>query len=286
VTSALSLRVFKDPRLAVVDRYREANKQLWEEWAAIHPSTEFYRVEDFKRGWDPLRPFEVEELGDVAELTLLHLQCHFGRDTLAWARRGARVTGADFSETAIGTARELAAELGLEARFVQSDLYDLPRQLVGRFDIVYTSFGAIYWLPDIERWAEVVDHFLAPGGRFYIAEFHPITHVFDDSEGATEPRVRYPYFHHSEPIAWPVEGSYADRQAAVESRVQYGWDHSLGEVVSAIAGRGLHIEFLHELPSTLVQWAPFLEKREDGDWWLHGPGELPMIFTMLATKPA
>jgi SAM-dependent methyltransferase len=247
-----------------MDPYREANRQLWEEWAAIHPGTDFYRVDDFKRGWDPLKPFEVEELGDVAGRTLLHLQCHFGRDTLAWARRGADVTGADFSATAIGTARELAAELGLKARFVQSELYDLPDHLGGQFDIVYTSFGAIYWLPDIDGWAGVVDHFLAPGGRFYIAEFHPVTHVFDDSSKATEPRVEHPYFHRSKPTAWPVSGTCADRGAAVNSRVEYDWNHSLGDVVSAIAGRGLRIEFLHELPFTMVRWAPFLEQRDGG----------------------
>jgi SAM-dependent methyltransferase len=269
-----------------MDPYREANRRLWEEWAAIHPRAEFYRVEDFKRGWDPLKPFEVEELGDVAGQTLLHLQCHFGRDTLAWARRGAHVTGADFSETAIRTARELAAELGIEARFVQSELYDLPNRLEGRFDVVYTSFGAIYWLPDIDGWAEVIDHFLATGARFYIAEFHPITHVFEDTQEAGEPRVRHPYFHRTEPIAWPVEGSYADRRAEVESKVEYGWNHSLADVVSAIAGRGLRIEFLHELPYTPFQWAPLLEKRDDGNWWLPGPGELPMVFSIMATKPA
>src|SRR5207245_4913253 len=119
------------------------------------------------------------ELGDVRGRTLLHLQCHFGLDTLSWARRGALVTGADFSPVGIETARALADELGLEARFVCSELYDLPNRLDGRFDIVYTSFGVLNWLPDIEGWSGVVDHFLSAGGTFYIAEFHPVTNVFE-----------------------------------------------------------------------------------------------------------
>jgi SAM-dependent methyltransferase len=269
-----------------MDRYRGANRRLWEEWAAVHPDTDFYRMDDFRRGWDPLKPLEVEELGDVAGKSLLHLQCHFGRDTLAWARRGASVTGVDFSETAINTAGKLATELGLEARFVLSELYDLPNRLEGTFDIVYTSFGAIYWLPDIQGWAGVIDHFLARSGRFYIAEFHPITQVFDDSEAATEPLVRHAYFHSDEPVAWPVEGSYADRAASIESKLEYGWNHSLGDVVSALAGRGLRIEFLHEFPYSRYPWAPFLEQTDDGMWRLPPPGELPMVFTVLATKPA
>jgi 2-polyprenyl-3-methyl-5-hydroxy-6-metoxy-1,4-benzoquinol methylase len=271
-----------------LDRYRQANLRLWDELAALHPETEFYRVEEFKRGRETLRPFEIEELGDVRGRTLLHLQCHFGLDTMSWARRGASVTGADFSAVAIEIARALAGELGIEARFVQSELYELPKHLDGRFDVVYTSLGVLRWLPDLEGWARIIDHFLAPGGTFYIAEFHPITQVFDGTEGVADPLIRYSYFPRREPLERPVAGSYADPMARLRADRAFEWLHSLGEIVSTVAERSLRIEFLHELPYSPERWAAFMERREDGNWWLpeHASGELPMIFTLRAAKPA
>ncbi|MDQ6772900.1 MAG: class I SAM-dependent methyltransferase [Candidatus Dormibacteraeota bacterium] len=267
-----------------MDLYREANRRLWDEWARIHPGSDFYRLEDFKAGWDPLKAFEVEELGDVSGRSLLHLQCHFGRDTLSWARHGARVTGADFSPVAMRAARALAAELGLEATFVECDLYALPSRLPGRFDIVYTSFGVLGWLPDIVGWAAVVDHFLNPGGTFYIAEFHPVANTLDDE--APEPRVRHGYFHRAAPEAFPVRGSYADPEAEVDEEFEYCWNHSLGDVVSALAGRGLVIEFLHEFPFTTDRRLPYLERRSERYWQLpDGKGELPLMYSIRASKP-
>ena len=157
-----------------MDEYLESNRALWDEWTSIHVRSEFYDVESFKRGGIRLRPYELEEIGDVAGKDVLHLQCHFGLDTLSFARLGARVTGADFSAPAIAQARALAEELGLDARFVQSNLYDLPSTLQGDFDVVYTSRGVIGWLPDLDRWAEVAAHFVRPGGIFYITEGHPV----------------------------------------------------------------------------------------------------------------
>src|SRR5574338_1070712 len=147
------------------------NRALWDEWTRIHETSAFYDLEGFKRGGIRLSPYELDEIGPVDGLDLLHLQCHFGIDTLSWARLGARVTGADFSPSAIRLARELAIDLGFpEARFVESNLYDLPDHLDGEFDIVYTSRGVLGWLPDIRAWARVVAHFVAPGGRFFISE--------------------------------------------------------------------------------------------------------------------
>ena len=151
-----------DPR---ADDPIRANNALWDEWTVIHERSEFYDLEGFKRGGVRLRPYEIEEIGPVEGKDLLHLQCHFGIDTLSWARLGARVTGADFSEAALTLARSTAADIGIaDARFVQSDVYDLPAALEGDFDIVYTSRGVLGWLPDIRRWAEVVAHFVRPGG--------------------------------------------------------------------------------------------------------------------------
>jgi 2-polyprenyl-3-methyl-5-hydroxy-6-metoxy-1,4-benzoquinol methylase len=163
------------------EEWREANRASWDERAPIHVSGEFYDVAAFKAGQERLQPFEIAEVGDVSGKNLLHLQCHFGIDTLSCARRGARVTGLDFSGPAIEAARGLALEMGLEATFVQSDVYGVARATGGEtFDIVYTGRGALNWLPDIERWAGVVVERIRPGGFLYLTEFHPFTEVFGD----------------------------------------------------------------------------------------------------------
>lgn len=263
------------------------NQQLWDEWTRIHETSSFYDLEGFRRGGIRLRPYEIEEIGDVAGRDLLHLQCHFGIDTLSWARLGARVTGTDFSPAAIELATRLAGELKLDARFVRSDLYDLPDVLEGEFDIVYTSRGVLGWLPDISRWARVVSHFLKPGGTFYITEIHPVAHAFENEGVApAELRLQYPYWEHPEPLAFDVEGSYADRSAEVKTRTEYGWDHGLGEIVTALVDAGLRIESLREFP--WVAWQlDFLVPDGDHSWRLppDTPGELPLSFSLLAMKP-
>ena len=174
------------------EEWTETNRASWDERVPIHVSGEFYDVAGFKAGEERLRPFEIEEVGYVAGKDLLHLQCHFGVDTLGWARRGARVVGLDFSAPAIEAASALGTELGLDAEFVRSDVYDAVNALGGRrFDIVYTGLGAINWLPDIGRWAETVAALVRPGGFLYLAEFHPITNVFGDEDLTVE----HGYFH-------------------------------------------------------------------------------------------
>jgi SAM-dependent methyltransferase len=264
-----------------------ANRALWDEWTAIHLASEFYDVEGFRRGGIRLKEFVLEELGDVRCLDLLHVQCHFGLDTLSFARLGARVTGADFSENAIEAARLLAKEVGLEARFVVSNVYDLPANLDARFDLVFTSSGVLGWLPDIRAWAKVVAHFVKPGGRFYITEIHPVASAFEN-EGVkpAELRLAYPYWEHAEPLAFPVQGSYADPGAQVETKTEYGWDHGLGEIVTALIEAGLRIESLREYPFCLWK-LDFLERGPDERWHLPGEldGRLPLSFSLLATKP-
>jgi len=270
-----------------VDDYTEANRRHWDEIVAIHAGSEFYDVAGFKAGKSKLKPVELEELGDVLGKTMLHLQCHFGLDTLSWVREGAIVTGADFSPQAIETARALAAETGIEARFVESDLYSLPGNLDGQFDIVFTSYGAIYWLPDIRRWAEVAAHFVRPGGTFYMVEFHPFAWVFDDEPDVTDLHVRFPYFTMGEPLRFENEGTYADRSAPVEHRVTYSWPHPLGDIVTALIDTGLRIEFLHEFPFSTFQFVPFMEKTGDHTVRLtKHDGCVPLLFSIKATKPA
>jgi SAM-dependent methyltransferase len=273
-----------DPAEAIRD-----NNALWDEWTRIHETSAFYDLEGFKRGGVRLRPYELDEIGPVDGLELLHLQCHFGIDTLSWARLGARVTGVDFSLAGVELARSVAAEIGIDgARFVQSDLYDLPTVLDGTFDLVYTSRGVLRWLPDVRRWAEVIAHFVRPGGRFYITEIHPVAHVFEDDDiEPGELRLRYPYWQHVEPLSFPVIGSYAEPTAEVGVHTEHGWNHGLGEIVTALVDAGLRIDSLREYP--FVDWpVEFLVEAPDGTYRLPAgtPGELPLFFSILATKPA
>jgi len=269
------------------------NLKTWEAWTKIHVDSAFYDVASFKDGTNPNRiaDYEMAEVGDVSGKSLLHLQCHFGLDTLSWARLGATVTGADFSEAGIAAARALAEDVGIDATFVRSDLYDLPEALAGEFDVVYTSGGVLGWLPDIRRWAKVAAHYVKPGGFLYVAEVHPVAYVFDDNQnvGPGELRLRYPYWEHEQPIDVEVHGSYADLNAPTESGlVEHGWDHSLGEIVTALIDAGLRIDFLHEFD--FVEWSlPWLVKSESDGRYRLPPGtagQLPLFFSLKASKPA
>jgi SAM-dependent methyltransferase len=268
------------------EEYKKANLALWNEWAEIHARSEFYDVEGMRAGKISLKSFEMEELGDVAGKSLLHLQCHFGLDTMSWARLGAKATGVDFSDRAIELAHGLNEELGLDAEFVCADVYELPAVLKGHFDILYTSSGVLAWLPDLRAWAEVIAHFLKPGGVFYMAEFHPTAYMFDDSEDATELRIAYPYFGSREPLMLEVKGSYADREAQVEQKVTYEWAHGLGEIITALTTAGLRLEFLHEFPFSVYPMFPSLmELSEDGLWRLKDEElSVPLMFSVKARK--
>ena len=267
-----------------------ANQRLWDAWTAVHAQGEFYDLAGFREGGIRLRDAEIAAVGDVRGRTLLHLQCHFGIDTLSWARLGARVTGIDFSPAGIRLAREIAADIGIEdARFIESNVYELPQRLDGEFDVVYTSRGVLGWLPDIRGWARVVAHFLAPGGTFFITEAHPVFNAFQDEGVAPgELRLTYPYWEHPDPLVFDVKGSYADPDADFGEQKLHGWDHGLGEIVTALIEAGLRIESLEEHP--FLEWAAdFLVETEPGSGRFvlpPGPGELPLSFSLRATKPA
>jgi SAM-dependent methyltransferase len=267
------------------------NRKLWDAWTAIHTAGEFYDVQRFRDDPSDIRiePWEREEVGDVAGKSLLHVQCHFGLDTLSWARLGASsVTGVDFSEPAIAFADELAAETNLadRSRFIVSDVYDLPGPLEGEtFDIVYTGRGALGWLPDLAPWARAVAGFVAPAGIFYIHEGHPVMLAVDDDQ--TEPNgfvMAYDYWG-GDTLTFPVQGSYADPSAAVDAEVEHGWNHSLGEIVTALASNGLRIELLDE--KRLLDWpAPFLIERDAGRFGFPAEqkGIIPLMFSLRARK--
>lgn len=265
------------------------NQALWDAWTDIHETSAFYDLASFREGGVRVRPDEIAAVGDVTGRTLLHLQCHFGIDTLSWARLGATVTGADFSPKAITLARTLASDLGLaRARFVQSNLYDLPDVLEGEFDIVYTSRGVLGWLPDIGRWARVVAHFLKPGGLFFLKEIHPVAQAFEnEGVGPGELRLAYPYWEHEDPLTFEVKGSYADPDADAGDVVEHGWSHGLGEIVTALVDAGLRIDSLVEHP--YLEWpAEFLVQDARTDTWSLPDtvkGEMPLMFTLQATRP-
>jgi len=267
-----------------VSEWRETNRAWWDERVPIHIDSELYDVEGFLAGGSKLFDFVIEEVGDVAGATLVHPQCHFGLDTLSWARRGARVTGLDFSPPAVAAARDLAARAGIDdAEFVHGDVYDAPALLGGRrFDVVFTGMGALNWLPDVERWAEVMAALLQPGGRFYIAEVHPITGVFAEDSLT----VTHPYFK-PEGFVWDDDGgSYADPNADTAHNRTIEWSHGIGAVVSALTAAGLRIEGLHEHPFTFVAGWPALVRDGRVHRLPDDVPSLPLMFSLLATAPA
>ncbi|MFA4965760.1 MAG: methyltransferase domain-containing protein [Thermoleophilia bacterium] len=276
---------------------RAANLQLWNAWTGIHERSAFYDVEGFKAGATSLWPLELAELGPFVRegTSLLHLQCHFGLDTLSWARRGARVVGLDLSDAAVALARRLAAEVELDGRaeFICSDLYDASAHLGERtFDVVFVSWGAIEWLPDLGRWAAIVARHLRPSGTFYMAEIHPFANGLEEVPGEHDVRVAYRLLPAPDsPAIQAVEGSYADLTADTAGLVAYGWSHSLSEVAGALTGAGLRLEHLHEFPAAPAPFWDWMEQDEQRWWWLpDGRGgrrrDLPFSYSVRATKAA
>lgn len=270
-----------------MDEYLKANRELWNAWTRLNLDSPFYDVEGFVSGRSPrdLDPVARAGPGDVRGKSLLHLQCHFGMDTIRWAQHGATVTGVDFSEAAIAAARALSARMDVFATFVHSDVYGLPAKLDGRFDVVFTSHGVLGWLPDLERWAQVIAHFLVPGGIFYIVEVHPVLQLFDDRRTDRELRLLYPYFHGPEPFREEMDGCYAAPDALIRS-VQHVWLHKLSDIIGSLVRAGLWIESFEEYPVLGWRFLPWMERRADG-WW-HLPdteGSLPLMFSLKATKP-
>jgi SAM-dependent methyltransferase len=266
-----------------MNEYLKTNQDLWDKWSRIHVESEFYDVPGFKAGKCSLLDVEVEELGDVTGKSLLHLQCHFGQDTLSWARRGATVTGVDFSTDAIEQANLLANECNLDGRFICCNLYDLPQHLDETFDIVFTSGGVLPWLPDHRRWAQLIGRYLKGGGIFYIREFHPVAYMLGDSNPNT-PLLEYSYFKTGRPMKDTVEGSYADPDADIKADC-YDWPVAMGEIVTELINAGLQIEFLHEFNYSQCQLLSYLKQSDDGKWRYNDlPGGLPLMFSIRAIK--
>jgi len=256
-----------------------ANKQLWNKRVAAHVNSKFYDLASFKEGKTSLNEIELKALGNVKGKSLLHLQCHFGMDTISWAREGAMITGIDFSEEAIITATTLAEELNVKANFICSDVYNLPNNLHQQFDIVFTSYGVIGWLPDLNKWASVINHFLKPGGTFFIAEFHPVLWMMDDDFTF----LKYSYFN-DEVIETTAQGTYGDRDADI-SLPEYGWNHSLDEVISSLLKHNLEITDFKEYPFSQYNCFNKTVKGPDGMYRINGfENKLPMMYSIKAIK--
>ena len=266
----------------------EANRKRWDELAELHFSDSDYDVKGFLEGKNLLKELELKELVDVNGKSMLHLQCHFGLDSLSWARLGAKVTGIDFSEKAILKAQQLAKEIDVDAEFVVSDMSSLIENMDDeKFDIVFTSYGVLYWLPDLASWAKVVSHFLKPGGTFYIAEAHPIGNIFNDEIKEPKLEVMYDYFKQEKPHKFEEDGSYANPDAKLENKTEYGWNHSIGEIINSLIDTGLEIEFFNEHEEICWQQFPWLKLKKSGMYTYPDDfkgAKVPLTFSLMAKK--
>jgi SAM-dependent methyltransferase len=262
--------------------YTDLNRDLWNARTGHHLQSDFYGVEAFKAGENSLKSIELKLLGDVAGQRILHLQCHFGQDSLSLARLGAQVTGVDFSDEAIAAARRLSAELNVPAEFICCDVFDLPAHLPGaQFDVVFTSYGVLNWHPDLNKWAAVAAGYLRPGGRLVVVEFHPVVWMYDSDFT----RLQYSYFNRGA-IEETEVGTYADRTAEIKHQV-ITWNHSLGEVVSSLLGQGLQLVDFQEYDYSPCDFmAPHTQPVGDGTFRIAplGPGA-PLVYSVVAIRP-
>ena len=262
------------------NKYFEANRAICNKRVNIHYNSKFYDNNKFLKTKNSLNDIELNELGDLAGKEILHLQCHFGQDTLSLVNLGANVTGVDFSEEAIKKASQLANNTNLDATFICSNIYDLKKNLNKKFDLVFTSYGTIGWLPDINKWAEIVSHYLKPNGKFLIVEFHPFIWMFDEKIEF----IKYSYFHNDEPIEEISEGTYSDRSADIKM-VEYGWNHTLADVTEALINHDLQINSLKEYPYSPYNCFPNMMENEKDKFVFENFGDkLPLIYSIAATK--
>jgi len=272
-----------------MDDYLAINRARWDERGPAHAASPDYAVQRFLQ--DPayisdVVSFDRPRLGDIAGLTGVHLQCHIGTDTISLARLGATMTGLDFSTESLDQARALAERTGSPTRFVEAEVYRaldvLPES---SFDLVYTGIGALCWLPDIARWAEVVAALLRPGGRLFIREAHPMLATLDDTHGELL-AVEQPYFERAEPTIWEDGGTYVETDRVFSATRSVEWSHGLGETVTALHASGMQLTQLAEHDS--VPWPAFpaqMTRDERGEWRLTDrPWRLAASFTLQATR--
>lgn len=261
------------------DNYIALNKKAWNDKTAFHVASDFYDMPGFMAGKCTLQDIELELLGDVSGKKVLHLQCHFGQDTISFARLGAIVTGVDFSDTAIQKAQDIATELNVTAQFICSDIYSLPEVLHEKFDIVFTSYGTIGWLPDLDKWAGVVNHFLEPSGAFVMADFHPVMWMFDENFTA----ITHRYFK-SDAIIETETGTYADTNAQITNQ-SVSWNHSIAEILNSLIKHDLKIEVFNEYDYSPYDCFNGTVEAEPGKFRIANLGnKIPMVYSIKAIK--
>ncbi len=262
------------------DHYFDTNKELWDAKTDIHLNSKFYKNDAFLKGRNSLTEIELHEMPDVRNKKVLHLQCHFGQDSLSMARMGAMVTGIDISPKAIEKAREFNQLLDLNAKFFADNVYDTNKIIRDSFDVVFTSFGVLAWLPDLNMWADVISNALAPGGKFYIAEFHPVLYMFDFPKKT----IQYQYFNIGDPYEEIIEGTYADPLADIRMK-EYFWQHSMSEIIQALINHDLEVNFLHEFDYSPYNCFENMEERAPGEFVFRvNHISLPHVFSVQCTK--
>ncbi|MCD2260276.1 class I SAM-dependent methyltransferase [Psychroserpens luteolus] len=257
----------------------EVNRTTWNEKVKVHSESEMYDLEAFKNGKSSLMTYELEALGDVKGKSLLHLQCHFGQDTLSWSRLGAKCVGIDLSDEGIALAKSLNDELNLDAKFTCCNVLDTSEYIKEKFDIVFTSYGVIGWLPDLKPWGQMIADRLHKGGTFYIVEFHPIVWMFDYLDGKSI--MKYGYMQ-DDAIYEEYEGTYADEGSKMVSK-EYGWNHGLSEVINVLIEAGLKIDYLNEYDESPYNVLPDLVKTKSGNY-VTKDKLYPLLFEIKATK--
>ena len=265
-----------------MDEYIDTNKKNWNERVEIHKKSKFYDVEGFINGKNSLKSLELAELGDVKEKKILHLQCHFGMDTLSLARMGAEVTGADFSDKAIEVAQELTEATELNAKFICSNVLELDKHLEGKFNIVYASYGVFCWIDDLNRWFEIASHFLKPGGELIILDGHPSANLYEYSEEKKEIEIIGPYFN-NKAHRYEEDYTYTDGEK-MENNIEYEWAHPVSEFIMATVNNGLKITSFKEYPLCGWERIPGMKKKKDDEYWVLEGVDIPFIFSMKCVK--
>ena len=258
-----------------------ANKEAWDMKTPVHFKSDFYNVDGFKKGDLSLYHVELNELTDVNNRTILHLQCHFGLDSISWERLGANVTGVDFSKKSIDIANSLKDELNSKVNFICANIYDLNKNLINKeFDIIYCSYGALTWLPDLYEWGRIIANFLKPGGIIYIVDFHPLLICYNHLESQT---ISNSYFN-NKAIVKIFKGTYTNFDADIESK-EYTWNHSISEILSTFIKFGFNIEFFREYPFVPFNCFPNLVQcKLDCNWEMKGQPDIPLLFSVKAVK--
>ena len=259
--------------------YIKINKKLWNNRVDYHLNSDFYDVEGFLNGKSSLNAIELNLLGNIEGKNILHIQCHFGQDTISLARLGAKTTGVDLSDKAIRIAKELAFKSNVDSTFVCCDVYNLPNYLEEKFDIVFTSYGVIGWLPDLDKWAKIVSKYLKRNGKFIFLEFHPVVWMFDDDFQ----KIKYNYFNHAA-IIEVERGTYADRNADIEQK-HVTWNHSISEVVNNLVRNGLEIKSLDEFDYSPYSCFKHTVEFESKKYRIqHLDNKIPMVYSIEAVK--